>query len=920
MPAIRLSALSLTIALLLPGSGLAAQWNCVAAPSGGWACYDLEGEEAGAPASGNTDPPPPPATGEPPAAVTPPPAPPASETPQAPAEKKKLIPEPAAAKVEPPLTPATPAEAETPPEPARKRPAASQEPGPEETEEAPAAPSSEAPTPATTAVDEPAAQEEAVASETPTEAEPRQDQTTMAGAPADDQPEPAATTALPAAREIDRGLAWGQCYPWPTPAPLSFSTPPDDLTVIDADGALLEPGQNRILFEGDVQVRRGQRMVEADRIIYDQGNGILTASGQVYLEQPRLRLTAERARLDLEREQGEMERVGYRLTDRGARGEAARARLDDPQRSHLEQVTYSTCAPGNDAWQLEADTLDLDRETGVGVARNARLRLKGVPFLYLPYATFPIDDRRKSGFLAPSVGDSDRSGYDLATPYYFNIAPNMDATLTPRYLSKRGLMLGGEFRYLQPRHHGRLRAEILPSDSAVADGDNRTRGAFSYQAGGSPAPRWGFDVNLNYASDKYYLDDLGNSLAVTSARQLERRADLTYKGDGWTALARTQYFQTVDPDIASIDRPYIRLPQLLFDLNRPDQARGLTYLLRAEYVNFDHSDDTKVKGHRIDLAPSLALPLYRPWGFFTPKATLRYTKYQLDNQQAGWDSSPDRALGTLSLDGGLFFERSANWFDTALLQTLEPRLFYLYTPYQDQSELPDFDTARVEFSFASLFRENRFSGADRVGDANQVTAALTSRTLSRESGQELFRASIGQIYYFRDRLVQLPGVAIRDDGSSSVVGELAARLGANWSSRASFQWNPHKSSRATEKAALSLHYQDGRDRLVNLSYRMTDQVLEQTDLSGRWPLGPRVTLVGRWTYSLRNEVTNLAFAGIEYDSCCWRLRLVAQQLLTSIDAEPSNSILLQFELKGLASLGQRVDDYLEQNITGYHAN
>lgn len=727
-------------------------------------------------------------------------------------------------------------------------------------------------------------------------------------------------TAAAGEERIDRGLDWAQCHPWPRPAPLSFAAPPDELTVIDADGAVLEPDRNRILFSGDVAVRRQQRMLEADEVTYDEGSEELTARGRVYFEQPRFRLTADHARFNLAREEGEMSGVGYRLTDRGARGKAARARLQDPQRSHLEQVTYSTCAPGDDAWQLEAAQLDLDRETGTGVARDAKLRFKGVPFLYLPYASFPIDDRRKSGFLVPSIGSSERSGFDLATPYYFNIAPNMDATLTPRYLGRRGLLLGGEFRYLQPRHSGRIRAEVLPRDSAVAAGENSTRGAFSYQASGTPAPRWGFDVDLNYVSDDRYLDDLGNSLAVTSARQLERRGDLTYAGDGWTALARAQYFQTVDPAIPDADRPYIRLPQLLFDLDRPDQAGGLTYLLRAEYVNFDHSNDTLVRGQRFDLAPALALPLVRPWGFLTPKATLHYTSYLLENQQPGWDDTPDRTLGTLSLDGGLFFERDTSWFDTAMVQTLEPRLFYLYTPYQDQSELPDFDTAMVEFSFASLFRENRFSGSDRIGDANQLTAALTTRTLSGETGQELFRASIGQIVYFRDRLVQLPGIPVMDDGASSLVGELAARMGDRWSSRASIQWNPYKESGATEKAAVSLHYQDGDERIANLAYRLTDQVLEQTDLSGRWPVTPQVSLVGRWTYSLRNRVTNLAFAGIEYDACCWRIRLVAQQLLTGIDAEPTNSVLIQFQLKGLASLGQRVDDYLEQNISGYHAN
>ena len=908
--------------LLLPAIGNSTEWRCVADDQGGWACYDLA--EGSRPAPAESGPAPEdimvPTTSN--ASATPVGTTPRPRTREVTVPAEQPAPQPAATGTpHDEQTPAAPPDAVTEQPGARAAPPAPQKkklkPPPAEADAQPAeAPATAAIVPLPT---------DNAAAPPPTGATPT-------------TPQPAVTTSTPPLSDgpgaepipqliradqgstIDRGLNWAQCYPWPRPAPLSFESPAGQSMVIDADGATLRRQADQVLFSGKVVVRNDRRLLEADQVTYDRGKGTLDAQGNIYFEQPRMRLTAEQARFELDNDRGELNQVAYRLTDQGAQGAAARARLDNPDQTHMEQITYSTCAPGSNGWQLEADELDLDRASGVGTARHAKLRFKGVPFLYLPYASFPIDDRRKSGFLAPSLGSGDRTGLDLAVPYYFNIAPELDAIFTPRHMSQRGLLLGGELRYLQPRHRGRIRAEILPDDKDVAADENSTRGAFSYQANGRPAPRWGFDVNLNYVSDKRYLDDLGNSLAVTSARQLERRADITYAGNGWNMLGRTQYFQTIDPNIADVDRPYIRLPQLLFDLNRPDQALGLTYLLRGEYVNFDHSNDTKVKGDRIDLMPGIALPMTRPWGFFTPRASLRYTQYLLDNQQPAMNDNPDRALGTLSLDGGLLFERNSNWFDSALVQTLEPRLFYLYTPYVDQSELPDFDSAFIDFSFASLFRENRFSGSDRVGDANQLTAALTSRTLSESTGQELFRASIGQIYYFRDRLVQLPGVPVMDDSSSPLVAELAARMGRNWSTRASIQWNPHKDSDATEKGALSLHYRDDHERIANLSYRMTDRLVEQTDLSGRWPLSGRVSLVGRWTYSLLNDVTNLAFAGFEYDNCCWRVRLIAQQLLTSIDDEPSNSVLLQFELKGLASLGQRVDDYLQENIAGYHAN
>ena len=684
---------------------------------------------------------------------------------------------------------------------------------------------------------------------------------------------------------------------------------------------VLSQEENTLLLDGRTEVRSGSRMLEADEIFYDRGEATLDASGNVYFEQEGLRFSSQSAHFDLDAKQGELQQVEYRVVDLGARGSAESAEIESADLTHFKDISYTTCRPGSNDWLLEAKELDIDRAEGIGVARHAKVRFKGVPFAYLPYARFPIDDRRHSGFLLPSIGTGERSGTDIAVPYYFNIAPELDATLTPRYLSKRGFMLGGELRYLQEKHSGELRAEILPDDREAIDGENSTRGALSYQARGNPAPRWGFDVDLNYVTDNQYLDDLGNSLVVTSTRQLERRGDLTYTGDGWDALGRVQYFQTIDDDIPTSARPYTRLPQLLFNLDKPRQAMGLRYLLRTEYANFDHPDDSKVKGHRFDIQPGISLPLTRSWGFFTPKASVRYTGYNLENQTPGESSNPDRTLPTLSLDSGLFFDRYTTMFDTPLTQTLEPRLFYLYTPYENQDDLPDFDTAFVDFSFASLFRENRFSGSDRVGDANQLTAALTSRTLSDSTGAELFRASIGQIYYFRDREVQLlTGLPEQDDSSSPVVGELAARMGDDWSTRASIQWNPHKDQSQIEKGDASLLYRDDDQRVANLSYRFTDKLVKQTDISGRWPITPRLGVVGRWTYSLLHNTTMLGFAGFEYDSCCWRVRLLAQQLLTSVDDEPLNTVMLQFELKGFASIGHEVDDYLEDNILGYHAN
>ena len=719
--------------------------------------------------------------------------------------------------------------------------------------------------------------------------------------------------------DIDRELNWNQCYPWSTPAALSFSPAPAQQMLIDADGSILEQTQDQISLAGNVRVRRMETLLEADSALYRRTAETLDAEGNVYFERPGLRLSAAKAHFDLARNQGEMERVAYRLTDQGAQGNADSAVIESSDLTHFNEIDYTTCKPGQNGWLLHAKELDIDKASGVGTARHAKLSFKGVPFLYLPYASFPIDDRRKSGFLIPTVGKSDRSGVDISAPYYFNIAPNMDATFTPRLMSKRGLLLGGEYRYLQEKHAGRMRAELLPDDQEVEDGQENTRGAFSFQSNGRPAPGWTSDVDLNYVSDNDYLDDLGDSLLVTSARHLERQGQIRYTSSDWSLLGKTQYYQTIDDSISISNRPYSRLPQILFDWYRSRQAYGLTYQLQSEYVNFAHSDEDKTKGQRFDLQPGISLPLNRQWGFLTPKASLKYTHYTLENQIAGAEESPDRLLPTFSLDGGLFFERSENWFGEAIIQTLEPRLFYLYTPYEDQTELPNFDTSDVTFSFASLFRDNRFSGNDKIGDANQLTAALTSRILSDSSGAELLRASIGQIYYFRDREVQLDSTDTTTESSSSLAAELASQIG-HWNFRGDIQWDPHKSNNNLERGSVGLRYADSDKRVFNAGYNYSRDSVEQTDLSARWPLGSQWSLVGRWTHSQLFKETILALAGIEYDNCCWRVRLVGQQLLTDINKDPDNAVLLQFQLKGLGGWGSANDSFLENNIVGYRAN
>ncbi len=873
--------------LIASGAEAAPKWDCRPGPDGGWECYK-DG-------------------------VLVVPEPVVSKTP--PALKPQPKPEPAATPVEKPApveaVAAQPAVAPAGPEPAQVEtiavePATPVRPAPEARPEPDTKPAPR-PEPARIVREEaqPQATEKPVAqTPIPEKADTAAAQTEVATA---------AATPVPGIARIDQGLDWSQCnqkdgFDIAGPEMLT-----DDLTHVSAEGAELQRDEEVALFKGNVVVRQADQLIEADSVRFDSGNDTLDAEGNVFFEQPGLRVSGASARFHPDKDQGRIEKMEYRLLDKAARGGAELAEFENRDLSHFQQVSYTTCRPGNSDWILEAESMDIDRAEGVGTADGAKLSFKGVPLIYLPTITFPIDDRRKSGVLIPSIGYKSDNGLDVSVPYYFNIAPNMDATLTPRIMTDRGLMLGGEFRYLFEKHEGQLNAEIIPDDNQY-EGDSSTRGALSYKAKGTPAQGWMFDVDINHVSDDDYLDDLGSSLAASSTKVQERRGDIRYYGNGWNFLGRIQDYQALEG--ASSD-PYSRLPQLLLDLNKPDQAMGLTYHLRTEYVHFDRSNG--VTGQRIDLQPGISLPIRRSWGYLTPKLSARYTSYDLEDQLPGLDDKPSRSLATLSIDGGLFFERDTSWFGSSAVQTLEPRLFYLYTPEENQDDLPIFDTDELDFSFANLFRENRFSGSDRVGDANQLTAALTTRYLSEQSGEELFRASFGQIIYFEDREVQLPGVSNADDDSSALVAEVAARLSDYWRVQAGIQWNPHNDDSETEKSAFSLQYRDGTDRIFNFAYRFTDELIEQADISARWPIGKQVHGVARWNYSLLHDQTMEAFAGIEFDSCCWTTRVIARQHRTDANTDPDTAIFFQLELKGLTSLGDKLDSFLEQGILGYES-
>lgn len=733
----------------------------------------------------------------------------------------------------------------------------------------------------------------------------------------------APASAAPDPAPLYQDLPWDYCGPRPPrlgPAPLVPPPGKDEPVYISADSAEYDRTAEQIALRGGIQVDQGSRQIRADEMTYDLASEALEARGHTYLTQPGVRLIGDRGTVNLKADQGSLWDLHYRFTGTAnARGSAARAELLSPTLSQYEDISYTTCPPGRTPWLLQASRLEVDQAEGRAVARHARLRLGKVPVLYTPYLSFPIDDRRKSGILVPTLASSDERGLDITVPYYWNIAPNLDATFSPRYMSKRGAMLGAEVRFLTPKQSGQVYGEILPNDQAY-DGDG-PRGAYQVTHRGRYSPSLSSDLYISGVSDDTYLEDFGNRLEVTSVRNLERRGDLFYSGQGWSLLSRVQDFQTVDRSIPPADRPYSRLPQMLFNLWPRRIGPGIELGLNGEYSYFDHGD--KVHGQRLALLPTVSWPLRRSYGHLIPRVNLYHASYALRDEPSGIDSDPSHTVPSFNLDGKLIFERSTHWLGTSALQTLEPRAYYLYTPYEDQDDTPTFDTAELTFSFGSLFRPNRFTGRDRVGDANQLTLGLTSRTIDDDSGLELFRASLGQILYFEDRRVQLVGDTDAE-GSSALVAELATRIGPEWSARAGLQWDPNQSDERLQKRALELHYETPGRHLVNLAYRYdlgTTEATryEDTDLSVRWPVGPQLELVGRWFYSWLYDETLEAFAGLEYGQCCWRVRVLGRHFKNRPEETGSNSVMVQLELSGLGALGHQIDKFLERGIYGYRA-
>ena len=686
--------------------------------------------------------------------------------------------------------------------------------------------------------------------------------------------------------------------------------------------------------EGHVELRKLDTHLVADRVTHTQTDDEVDATGNVLLTRRNEEISGPHVRLRLTDNIGFFEAPAYKIRSARkpqaatsgsrdqnpiAHGTAARMDFVGTGKYQLTDGTYSTCKPaanGDTDWFAKAGSISFDQNDDSGTGRNATVYFKGVPIFYTPWLSFSLSNQRQSGLLTPTFGSTSKSGIEFTQPIYWNIAPDMDATFSPRLMVKRGVQMNTEFRYLDPKYTGQVRYEYLPTDKVT----DTTRHAFAishaHQFGGG----FSGSLNLNGVSDDTYFTDLSSRLAVTSQTNLLRQGALTYGSSWWSATLMAQTFQTLqDPLLLPIGKPYKLLPKLNVTAARADMPFGTVFSVQGEGAAFRH--ETLLEGNRYTLYPQVALPLQFSGLSITPKIGFNTVKYRFDKPPIGTPDRISRSVPITSVDSAMVFERDIVWTQSTLIQTLEPRVYYLYVPNRDQSKIPVFDTGIADLNFSQMFSENRYAGGDRIGDANQLTYMLSSRLINPNDGSEIVRGSFGQRIYFTTQKVGIPGETLRTDRQTDFLAEISGQILPQTTATAAWQYNPHQSK--TERFNIGARFQPELGKLLNASYRFTHAAVgavqpgvSQMDFSGQWPLMGKWQGVGRYNYSFREKRVVETLAGLEYAENCWAARIVLQRLATQTK-ESTTALFLQLELNGFSRIGSNPLETLKRSIPGY---
>jgi LPS-assembly protein len=699
------------------------------------------------------------------------------------------------------------------------------------------------------------------------------------------------------------------------------------------------------IVDGNAELRRGKNAIRADRIEYYQPNDQVTSRGNVRLNSGGNLFNGPELQLKIDTFEGYFLTPSYRFLSNGGNGTAQRIDFVDDQRMVARDATFTTCERTDEktwepAWVLSGTRFKFDRESDTGEATGAVLRFKNVPILVFPTISFPLSDKRKSGLLSPTFNLDSTSGFELSQPYYFNLAPNRDATLTTTVMSKRGINLGADARYLERDYSGRLRTNFLPEDSL------RKFNRWSYDlahkgtldTGLSQVGKLGLNLNLKRVSDNNYWRDFPISSGSLTQRLLASDANLSWGHGNLTTAVRTLKWQTLQDPLSVIVPPYDRLPQLTAAYSRINApvagVSGFNWSVSGDFTRFS-SDRLLTNQPNSDRAVSIA-QISRPWlapgGYITPKLQLHATSYTFHTPMLGGATSGSRAAPTFSLDSGLVFERQANYFGRNFTQTLEPRAFYVRTPFRDQSLLPNYDSGANDFNFATVFTENHFVGNDRISDANLLTLGLTSRLLHPATGAETVRVGVAQRLRFADQKVTLPdGLPVSDRISDLLFGT-TIHWQPEWAFDGTLQYNQKVSK--SERATFGARYNPSNYRVVSAAIRRQRDISNSLDVGWQWPIndlwgdkgkdlgagkgqgGERYYGVGRLNYSLQDKKMVDAVVGLEYDGCCWISRVVLQRTQVGV-AAANTRILFQLELVGFSRLGVNPLDTLKANVPRY---
>lgn len=694
---------------------------------------------------------------------------------------------------------------------------------------------------------------------------------------------------------------------------IEYNVQNDELHVIgnariEVDGAKITGPELRMrLSESIGEMRDASIIIEKQLNLPKPSNEMTMPLDGKY---PQSGANEARANMFLDDATGTNNFSGNQLSSRPStiRGNAEAIYFDGENKKRMVDARYTSCPAGTEDWYIKASEISLNNYTSSGSAKNAYIEFKGVPLLYTPWIDFSFNNQRKSGLLAPTVGSTSRSGFEVLTPFYWNIAPNMDATFAVRALSKRGVQLQGEFRYLEENFSGTNNIEYLPSDSL----SNESRYFANLKHRHQFNNGWSAGYSLEKVSDNQYFSELSTRIVTTSRINLPQQFNVDYADETWRFNAIAQKFQTLD----KVSFPYERLPQMT--LIGDKSYKDINFKLYSQLVAFDNNQDssTRPTGTRVTLYPSITVPLTKSYGYITPKFGIHHTNYSLNNVAENQDSQ-QRTVPIFSLDSGLYFDRDFKISNRAYSQTIEPRMFYVYIPDRNQAKIPVFDSSVTDINFSTLFMENQFTGNDRINDANQLSFALTSRFIESSSGTERLSASIGQRYYFSDQTVALDYnnlSSYRKSNSSDLIAGVTGQLKNSWRLDTFWQYNTDDSTAV--RTTVTGRYNPEPGKTLNLSYSYRQDLLDQFNIASQWPLSKGWYGIGRVNYSMREKSIIETLAGLEYDAGCWQARGVMQRVSTAT-ADANYAFFFQLELGGLASIGANPLAVIKRNVPGY---